>query len=437
MRFRASDVANAAGGRLVGGDVDLDGVSFDSRSISAGQLFVPLIDQRDGHDFIDAAIVRGARAFFTSRGSTTDVTVAGATAIVVPDTLEALMALATARRRLSAATVIGITGSVGKTSTKDFAWAALAPSRRTWANERSFNNDQGLPTTILNAPDDTEVMVLEMGMRGFGEIRRLCSIAAPSIGVVTRVAEAHSDRVGGIDGVAVAKAELIESLPSAGTAILNGDDARVRSMATRCAGAVVFFGESDDCDIRLRGIELDDLARASFELCTPSGNVMVRLGVSGRHMAANAAAALACVAVVGGDLHAAAAALAGVRLTPMRMDVTRSTSGAIVLDDSYNANPTSMRAALDALTELPVRRRTAVLGVMAEISEAPEEHLAVAAYANERNVRVIAWQTHLYGTAPVDDVLSAIGDLGPDDGVLIKGSRVAALEGVAAQVRAR
>jgi UDP-N-acetylmuramoyl-tripeptide--D-alanyl-D-alanine ligase len=437
MRFRASDVANAAGGRLVGSDVDLVGVSFDSRSISPGQLFVPLIDQRDGHDFIDAAIARGATAFLTSRGSPNDVVMAGAAAIVVPNTLEALMASAAERRRLCAATVIGITGSVGKTSTKDFAWAALASSRRTWANERSFNNDQGLPTTILNAPDDTEVMVLEMGMRGLGEIRRLCAIAAPSIGVVTRVAEAHSDRVGGIDGVAVAKAELIESLPSTGTAILNGDDARVRSMAARCAGAVVLFGETADCDVHLHGIVLDDLARASFELSTPWGDMTVHLGVSGRHMVGNAAAALACVGVVGGDLDAAAEALATVRLTPMRMDVTRAASGAIVLDDSYNANPTSMRAALDALTELPVTRRTAVLGVMAEISDAPAEHLAVAAYANERGIRLIAWNTHLYGVGPVDDVHAAIGDLGSDDAVLIKGSRVAALEGVAAEVRAR
>jgi UDP-N-acetylmuramoyl-tripeptide--D-alanyl-D-alanine ligase len=240
MRFGARDAALAVGGRLVGPDVAIDGVSFDSRSLQPGQLFVPLVAERDGHDFIPTALERGAAAYLTSRPPT-DGAIAGS-AIEVADTLQALMALAADRVRRSPATVIGVTGSVGKTSTKDLAWAALAASRRTWANERSFNNDQGLPTTVLNAPDDTEVLVLEMGMRGFGEISRLCGIAPPSIGVVTRVAEAHSDRVGGIDGVARAKAELVEALPAAGIAVLNADDHRVRAMAARCAGSVLLFG---------------------------------------------------------------------------------------------------------------------------------------------------------------------------------------------------
>jgi UDP-N-acetylmuramoyl-tripeptide--D-alanyl-D-alanine ligase len=291
MRFGALDAAQAAGGRLVGPDVAIDGVSFDSRSLQPGQLFVPLVAERDGHDFIPMALERGAAAYLTARPST-DSASAGS-AIEVADTLQALMALAADRVRRSPAKVIGVTGSVGKTSTKDLAWAALDASRRTWANERSFNNDQGLPTTVLNAPDDTEVLVLEMGMRGFGEISRLCGIAPPSIGVVTRVAEAHSDRVGGIDGVARAKAELVEALPATGIAVLNADDHRVRAMAARCAGSVLLFGEAADADVRIDGIELDDLARASFDAHTPWGTHRVRLGVSGRHMAMNAAAALA------------------------------------------------------------------------------------------------------------------------------------------------
>jgi UDP-N-acetylmuramoyl-tripeptide--D-alanyl-D-alanine ligase len=327
--------------------------------------------------------------------------------------------------------VIGITGSVGKTSTKDLAWAALGASRRTWANERSFNNEQGLPTTLLNTPDGTEVLVLEMGMRGFGEIAALCRIAAPTIGVVTRVAEAHSDRVGGIDGVARAKAELIAALPAAGTAILNADDQRVRAMASLTDASVVFCGEADDADVRVTDVRLDELARASFTLRSPWGSVPVRLGISGRHMAANAAAALACVGVVGGDLGAGAAALAEVGLTAMRMDVRRTASGALVLDDSYNANPTSMRAALDALVALPARRRVAVLGLMAEISDAADEHLAVAAYARSLGVEVMAFGTDLYGTVPVDDPVATLGSLAGGDVVLVKGSRVVGLEVVA------
>ena len=419
-------MAAATGGRLHGTDVEMHGVSFDSRSIEPGQLFVPLIAERDGHEFISGALARGAAAYLTSQPPV------GGTAIEVPETLRALMALAAHQRRTFDGPVIGITGSVGKTSTKDLAWAALAASRRTWANERSFNNEQGLPTTLLNTPDDTEVLMLEMGMRGFGEIAELCSIARPTIGVVTRVAEAHSDRVGGIEGVAKAKAELVQALPAAGTAILNADDPRVRAMSAVAPSSVLLFGEAGDADVRVSGVSLDELARASFHLDSPWGSVDVRLGISGRHMAINAAAALACVGVVGGDLAAGAATFTDIGLTAMRMDVQRTSAGAIILNDSYNANPTSMRAALDALADLPARRRVAVLGLMAEISEAPAEHRAIVRYATDREIEVLAYGTDLYGLTPVDDPVDALGSLAGGDAVLVKGSRVVGLERVAA-----
>jgi UDP-N-acetylmuramoyl-tripeptide--D-alanyl-D-alanine ligase len=429
MRFWAGDVAAATGGTLVGADVPIDGTSFDSRTLQPGQLFVPLIDQRDGHDFIDVAMARGAAATLTSRAPAASF---AGTAIVVGDTLQALMSLATELRSRSTATVVGITGSVGKTSTKDFALAALSASRRTWANERSFNNEQGLPTTIVNAPDDTQVMVVEMGMRGFGEIARLCQIARPHIGIVTRVAEAHGDRVGGIDGVALAKAELIDSLPSDGIAILNGDDPLVRAMGARFTGRIITFGASAGNDVIISNIIVDDLARPSCTLTTPWGSLPMQLLVSGRHMAHNAAAAIACVGAIGGDVGAAAEAIAGVRLTSMRMEVVRASSGALILNDSYNANPTSMRAALDALADMPADRRFAVLGVMAEITDAAHEHATIAQYAEQRGVRVIATATQLYGSVPTDDPVAALGHLRSGDVVLVKGSRVAGLERVAA-----
>jgi UDP-N-acetylmuramoyl-tripeptide--D-alanyl-D-alanine ligase len=431
MRFRASDVARDTGGRLVGPDVVLHGVSFDSRSTAPGQLFVPLVDQRDGHDFIESAIAHGAPAYLTSKPIWPGT---GGTAVEVADTLQALMRLAAARRAHSTATVVGITGSVGKTSTKDLLWAALAASRRTWANERSFNNDQGLPTTILNAPDETEVMVLEMGMRGFGEIERLCDIARPSVGIVTRVAEAHSDRVGGIDGVAKAKRELVLALPPDGVAILNADDPRVAAMARRAPAKVLLFGEAAGSHVRVTSVVLDHLARPSFAADTPWGSVYVRLAVSGRHMVSNAAAALACVGAVGADLDAAVEALGHVQLTAMRMDVVRLRSGATVIDDSYNANPTSMRAAIDALADLPAERRLAVLGVMAEITDPEREHRSIHAYAAQRGIEVLAVGTDLYGVTPLPDAaaaVDAVGALGEGDAVLVKGSRVAGLERVA------
>jgi UDP-N-acetylmuramoyl-tripeptide--D-alanyl-D-alanine ligase len=426
MRFRASDVAAATGGRLVGPDVDIDGADFDTRTLRPGQLFVPLVADRDGHEFVDAALDAGAAAYLTSRTHTRG------TAIEVGDTLRALMDLGAAQRKSFTGTVIGITGSVGKTSTKDMALAALAASKRTSANARSFNNEQGLPTTILNTPSDVEVLVLEMGMRGFGEIAALCRIAAPSIGVVTRVAEAHSDRVAGIDGVARAKAELVEALPHDGVAILNGDDHRVRAMSGTTPADTLLFGEGADCDVRLRHVVLDALARPSFAVDTPWGSVDVSLSVSGRHMAVNAAAALACVGAVDGDLAAGAAVLADVGLTAMRMQIERTASGAVILNDSYNANPTSMRAAIDALVDLAATRRVAVVGLMAEISNPEEEHLAIASYAADRGVELIAVGTEMYGVPPADDVVIALGSLAGDDAVLVKGSRVAGLEKLAA-----
>ena len=419
----------------MGPDVDIDGVSFDSRTIRPGQLFVPIVDQRDGHDFIDAALAAGAAAVLTARPGASAGAGAGRSSIEVTDTLDALMRLAAARRDRSTARVIGITGSVGKTSTKDLAWAALGASTRTWANERSFNNDQGLPTTILNAPDDTEVMVLEMGMRGHGEITRLCGIARPSIGVVTRVAEAHSDRVGGIEGVAKAKSELVRALPVDGVAILNADDARVASMVRLTEARPLLYGETPGAHVHVTSVVLDHLARATFAATTPWGSVLVRLGISGRHMVSNAAAALACVGAVGADLDAAVDALADVRLTSMRMDVVRLRSGAVVIDDSYNANPTSMRAAIDALCDLPAARRIAVVGVMAEISDAEREHRGIHAYAAQRGVEVLVVGTDLYGVTPLPDgaaALEALGELGEGHAVLVKGSRVAGLEQVAA-----
>ena len=431
MRFRAHSVADATGGRLVGPDVEIEGVSFDSRSVQPGQLFVPLIAERDGHGFIAGALARGAAAYLTSLPAES-LGVTDGTAIEVADTLRALMALAAAQRLTFNGPVIGVTGSVGKTSTKDLAWAALAASRSTWANERSFNNEQGLPTTVLNMPGGTEVLMLEMGMRGLGEIAELCEVARPTIGVVTRVAEAHSDRVGGIDGVARAKVELIEALPDDGIAILNADDARVRAMSAACAGSVHLFGEAADADVRVSKLYLDELARASFHLDTPWGSCDVRLGISGRHMANNAAAALACVGAVGGDLSAGAAALGDVGLTAMRMDVQRTDSGAIILNDSYNANPTSMRAALDALADLTANRRVAVLGLMAEITDSEAEHRAIATYAAERDITLLAYGTDLYGITPTDDPVAVLGSLASGDAVLVKASRMVGLERIAA-----
>jgi len=429
MRFRASDVAAATGGTLFGPDVELDGVSFDSRSVQPGQLFVPLIAERDGHDFIAAALRAGAAATLSQREP------GSGTTVVVHDTATALMQLGHWGRLRLTARVVGITGSVGKTSTKDFARTALSAGLRTAANERSFNNEQGLPVTILGAPDDTEALVLEMGMRGFGEIARLCAVGEPHIGVVTRVAAAHTELLGGIEGVARAKAELIEALPTDGTAVLNADDPLVLAMRAAARGDVVTFGRARDADVHVGEIGLDDLARPRFTVHTPWGRADVRLAVSGAHMVLNAAAALAVACTCGVALDAAAAALATATLSPWRMEVSRAPSGAIVINDAYNANPASMRAAIDALAALPVAgRRVAMLGVMAELSDPERDHAAIAALVRERGIELVAVGTSMYGVPATDDPVLVASSLAGDDALLVKGSRVAALEGLVRRI---
>jgi len=431
MHFSAADVARATGGTLIGPDAALDGVSFDSRSMTPGQLFVALVAERDGHDFVQSARSNGAGAALVERAATTG----DGTQILVPDTAEALMRLGTWGRNQLDAQVIGVTGSVGKTSTKDLAKVALAAGLRTTANERSFNNEQGLPVTILSAPNDTQALVLEMGMRGFGQITRLCEVGRPTIGVVTRVAAAHTELVGDIEGVAVAKAELVQSLPDTGTAILNADDERVSAMATKTDAAVLLFGTSSLADVRVAELMLDELARPRFTLHTPWGTTSVALAVSGAHMAINAAAAMAVAGACGVDIAAAAEALSTASLSPARMQVGRNRRGTLVINDAYNANPSSMRAAIQALAAMHVTgRRIAILGVMAELADPVTEHAMIAAFAAEQGVELVAAGTDRYGIGPTDDPLAVTALLAGDDAVLIKGSLVAGLQRLAVLV---
>ena len=426
----AADVANATGGALIGQNAHLSGVSFDSRTITPGQLFVPIVAERDGHEFIEVALKSGAGAYLTQHNPV------GRTAIVVDDTLSALLKLGGwARARLEptvGSKVIGITGSVGKTSTKDFIAAALSSELIVSASERSFNNDQGLPVTLLNAADNSQALVLEMGMRGFGEIARLCSIAQPNIGVVTAVAAAHTERVGGIEGVAKAKAEMVQALPSSGYAILNADDDRVRNMGSLTQAQVLTYGVHESADVRIITCELDEMARASVTATTPWGTVSWAMSVPGAHMALNAVAAIAVSGVCGVNIHSAAAALEQSFVSPMRMQVMTTDDGMTIVNDAYNANPASMRAALDTLVGIKASRHIVIAGQMAELADSSAEHSAIVEYARSKKIGFIACETDNYATPSfsVDDVVQAVHNGGSDVAVLVKGSRVAQLERV-------
>ena len=426
----AADVANATGGVLVGQNAHLTGANFDSRTISPGQLFVPIVAERDGHQFIADALKAGAGAYLTSQEPV------GRSAIVVDDTLSALLKLgAWAREKLSSSVghrVIGITGSVGKTSTKDFITAALSSELVVSANQKSFNNDQGLPITILNSAEKAQALVLEMGMRGFGEIARLCAVAKPHIGVVTAVASAHTERVGDIAGVARAKAELVQALPSSGFAILNADDERVREMRMQTDAQVLTYGSHTSSDICMTKCNLDEMARASVSAKTPWGEVTWAMSAPGAHMAHNAAAAIAVAGVCGVSIENAAAALESSALSPMRMQILTTDTGLTVINDAYNANPTSMRAAIDALVAIKAARHVVIAGQMAELANSDAEHQQIREYAVSRSIEFIACETTNYGTPSLSaqEAAQLVLDGGSDAAVLVKGSRVAQLERV-------
>jgi UDP-N-acetylmuramoyl-tripeptide--D-alanyl-D-alanine ligase len=453
MRLRTSEIAEATGGRLIGPDVEVTGVGIDSRDLPAGGLFVPIEGERDGHDFVADALAGGAIAHLARRGGGFDQAPPGISVIEVHDTSAALAAIGQlARRHLGQAHVVGITGSVGKTTTKDLLAGVLATTFATSASVRSFNNELGVPLTLANAPDGTEALVVEMGARGHGHIAELCAMARPTVGVVTSVEAVHTEMFGDVGEVAVAKGELVESLRASGVAVLNVDNPLVAAMAERTAARVVRVARAartgDDglpLDVWAAEVTVDDDLRPSFRLCTNDGACRVTLSVRGEHNVMNALLAAAAGLAVGVELDAVAEGLAHAEPSPWRMELSTTATGTRVLNDAYNAGPASTAAALRALASIPARRHIAVLGVMAELGSTHESaHVDIAALAAQLGIDVIAVGAPAYGAGvvQVDDVDAALaqlrrdGDLGPDDAVLVKASRVAGLEHLAAALLA-
>jgi UDP-N-acetylmuramoyl-tripeptide--D-alanyl-D-alanine ligase len=321
---------------------------------------------------------------------------------------------------------------VGKTSTKDFIAAVLTTQFVVGASEKSLNNDQGVPVTLLNAPDSAQALVVEMGMRGFGEIARLAALVQPHIGVVTAVGESHSERVGGVEGVAQAKAELVESLPADGFAVLNADDARVVAMRNKTSAAAFTYGTTDDADMLILDLTMNGDGCASFRLASQWGSGSCALAVPGSHMASNAAAAILVGALCGVPIYDAVEAVERTAMSPMRMQV-HSLANGVLMDDSYNASPTSMSAALLTLSGMTADHRIAVLGVMAEISDAEVQHKNIAQLAQDLGIEVIAFRTKLYGL-PSSETYAEVYELlqkrSANTAILLKGSRVAGLEAV-------
>ena len=429
MRIKILDIAIATDGQMIGENVEVQGFATDTRDLVPGYMFIATRGKRNGHQFIPEALANGALAFMSDGAK-----LKNRNGVVVKDTVRALGQMGSmARRRFDRKTdVFGITGSAGKTSTKELLASILSRIEKTAYSQKSYNNEIGVPLTILNAATDIDSLVLEMGARHIGNIAYLCEFARPTIGVVTNVGLAHVGTFGGVRQIAQTKGELIASLPSEGTAVLNVMDENVLAMRSRTKARVITFGLGVG-DVQARNISLDDELRATFRLHMPGGATSVFLQVRGEHQVMNAVAAAAAAFASGVSMADIVEGLEACEPMAMRMNIFTSPKGVKVIDDVYNANPISMQAALQALAQLPVKGlKYAVLGVMAELGDsAPAQHEKIAMIARNMGIDVISVNAPDYGVAnyeTADEAVRALGPIGRDDAVLVKGSRVAGLE---------
>jgi len=438
------DIAGVVGG-TVSGDADLvvDGPAYvDSRTPQPGGLFVAIVGERvDGHDYAD-----GAHAVLGSRPT-------AAPTVVVADPVTALGRLARYVLDRLDTTVLALTGSQGKTGTKDYLAHVLADAGPTVATAANNNNELGVPLTVLRADESTTYLVVEMGARGIGHIAYLCEIAPPQVAAVINVGTAHIGEFGSREAIALAKGEIVEALPATGVAVLNADDDLTAALDARTDARVLSFGRTGD--VTWRSVDLDDLGCPSFELAYAGDWYPVRLRQSGAHQVGNAAAAAAMAIAVGLQPGSVADALSEARpASRWRMELTERADGMLVVNDAYNANPASMAAAIGTLAQIGDRRGRRTVAVLGEMKELGDDHVA----GHEEVGRVVAaagvdvlvvvgeaaasmatgarsqasWEGEVILTASREEAISWLGQNAlSTDVVLIKASRGAALEEIA------
>lgn len=454
-----ADIAAACHGRLVAGKGHAGrrptGISTDTRFLERDELFVALKGEHfDGHAWLEEAALKGASGAVistTDPAFTTGLEGAGLVLIKVRNTLQALQDLALRLRQESSASVIAVTGSYGKTLTKDFLAAILGRENRVVCSHKSYNNEIGVPLTLFRVDGSTEFVVLEMGSRGAGHIRTLVRCALPDIGVVTNIGQAHIQSFKTLDGVARAKGELLQGLPASGTAVLNADDRYCAFLRELCPCRVLTFGLSPDAEIRAENISVSkDGSAVSFDMMIKGGGRRrLLIPLPGRHNVFNALAAGAAAHAAGATFSEIEGGIMNAIATEWRMEMIKKAEEITIINDAYNANPASMQAALEAMYEIARESRAiAVLGDMAELGSISEEaHSQVGEMAVDygtdvlitvgRKARVIARSAQAKGlpkgsiftVQDIDDaaaILRAI--LEPGDVVLIKGSRFLGLE---------
>jgi UDP-N-acetylmuramoyl-tripeptide--D-alanyl-D-alanine ligase len=375
-------LVQATGGELLTGDIAtvVTDLVVDSRSVTPGCVFVAVVGENsDGHDFATAAIESGARAVIVTRPSmelapALDAAKAADAAVIrVDDAIASVQDIAAWHRSRLRCAVVGITGSTGKTTTKDFLANAFPADTVVVSTQGNRNNELGVPLTVLSAGGDCDVLIVEMGMRGPGQIARLTQIAKPTVGLVTNVGTSHIELLGTQDSIASAKGELVRAVPEDGAVFLNGDDAYTDSLALSATAPVTRYGMGHKNEVRAESVELDADSVATFTLLAPSGEASMKLPVPGRHNVYNALAAAAVALHLGVPAATVAEGISHAKLTAMRMEIVETARGVTVVNDAYNANPTSMRAAIDTLARMSVSgKKIAVLGDMLELGSLSE-----------------------------------------------------------------
>ena len=435
-----ADIAEIVGGKSFGdsGAIVTAEPFFDSRSAIPGGIFLALEGQQvDGHNFVEEALAKGGVTAFTTRQ-------VGSNCIVVADVLEAISKLgAEVRRRLPKMKVIGITGSQGKTTTKDIARHVLSIAGETIAPSQSFNNDLGVPLTLLRASAKTRFCVLEMGARHEGDIARLVQMAKPDIGVVLVVGTAHIGEFGSREAIARTKSEIVSNLSKDAIAILGTYDEFTPKMASQTPATVMYFGEKTSCDVRATDIDIRE-GRAHFDLVSKAGREPVALRLIGRHQVPNALAAAAIATALQMPIDKIASGLSTAEIaSKWRMEIS-DIGSLLLINDSYNANPESMRAALETLRYFAQERggrAWAFIGKMHELGEnSQRDHQSITAFADQMGIdHVVAVNTPEYGNtsgaqllvqhvSSFDEALAISKEITPGDVILVKGSRAEGLE---------
>ncbi len=455
MRLTCREIAAACGGEITRGDPDyqVDGFSIDSRTIECGEWFVPLPgEQADGHEYINAAMAKGARGFFYSRRET-PLNYYQGVSIKVNDVLWALQETAACYRSTFHIPVMGVTGSSGKTTTKDMLAAVLNTISPVLKTAGNFNNHIGLPLTLLSLREEHACAVLEMAMRGRGDISLLARIASPDRAIITNIGEAHIELLGSKENIAGAKGELLESMGSTGTAFLYGEDPYLRKLGEEHSGPVYYYGWGENVDFLAANLQHTGNG-CSFAILFPGGeSINVKLPYPGRHMATNALGAAAAGYMLGVPPEKIRAGLKGVTLTAGRLHIVKADTGADVINDTYNANPSSAGAALEVLKEYGAgKRKIAVLGDMLELGDISEQaHRDLGRKAGEAGVDylltvgkwseytaeeargAVEFAAHFSANRDIVEFLKKL-PVKKDDVILLKGSRGMKLEEIVSEI---